>query len=544
MNGGEVVVETLLSRGVDTVFFVPGGTYVTVLESLSRNGNKIRAVPTRLESAAAFAADAYAAIRKKPAVVMCSRAPGACNAAIGIHTAMQGSRPVVLIIANIPRRLKGREAFQEIDYRQMYAPIAKAVFDVSSFAEIAEVLARALDLSVSGRPGPVVVSISTDILDGETGEPAIPKPAASVRFGPDAAAAAEAARLIEECQRPIIIAGEIASFEDAGATLERFAEATGAGVMTSYRQQDAMRADHPAHFGHLALNRLPFQVEALADADLIIGMGTRFDSVSTADYTVLRPDQKLIMVYPDPAAFAQLQPDVAMGSHTIPAMTAIAAALTSVPTAARLAWRDEVHRKEAEFAAPGEIEIEGDIDMAQVIAAFNEAVPDDAIMVSDAGTFGRWITRYYRFNLPNTELSPVSGAMGYGVPGGIGAQIARPEATVFVWVGDGGFLMTGNECATIVQEKLPVKLLVCDNSCWGSILVHQQKRFDGWDFGARLDSPDFAALGRGFGMPAWTVTRTEEFAGALNDMMAVDGPAMLHLVQDPRDASPFSGSAR
>ena len=171
-------------------------------------------------------------------------------------------------------------------------------------------------------------------------------------------------------------------------------------------------------------------------------------------------------------------------------------------------------------------------------------VPQDAIMVSDAGTFGRWITRYYRFNQPDTELSPVSGAMGYGVPGGIGAQIARPEAVVFVWVGDGGFLMTGNECAVIVQEKLPVKLLVCDNGCWGSIMVHQHKRFDGWDFGTRLHSPDFAALGRGFGMPAWTVRKTGEFPAALEDMMAADGPAMLHLVQDPRDISPYSGSAR
>ncbi len=544
MNGGEVVVETMLSRGVDTVFFVPGGTYVTVMESLSRNQNKIRSVPTRLESAAAFAADAYAAIRKKPAVVMCSRSPGASNAAIGIHTAMQASRPAVLIIANIPRRLKGREAFQEINYQLMYAPIAKAVFDVNSFDEIADVLARALDLSVSGRPGPVVVVISTDILDGETGEPPIPKPAANVRLGPDADAAAEAARLIENARRPIVIAGEIAAFEDSGATLERFAEATGAGVMTAYRQQDAMRADHPAHFGHLALNRLPFQVEALNDADLIIGMGTRFDSVTTADYSIPRPDQKLIMVYPEPSVFSQLQPDVAMGSHTIPAMMAIAAALTAAAPAERLAWRDKVHAQEVAFGAPGEIEVQGDIDMAQVIGHFNQAVPEDAIMVSDAGAFGRWITRYYRFNQPNTELSPVSGSMGYGVPGGIGAQIARPDAQVFVWVGDGGSLMTGNECAAIVQENLPVKLLVCDNSCWGSILVHQQKRFDGWDFGTRLKSPDFAALGRGFGMPAWTVKTTEEFPAALEEMMATEGPAMLHLVQDPRDASPFTGSAR
>ncbi|MCG8548700.1 MAG: thiamine pyrophosphate-dependent enzyme [Alphaproteobacteria bacterium] len=498
---------------------------------------------THFESSAAFAADAYAGIRKKPACIICSRAPGATNAAIGIHTAMQASRPAVLIITNIPRPLKGRGAFQEVNYQLMYAPVAKAIFDVHSVDEVAGVMARALDLSVSGRPGPVVVAISKDILDEER-EPDVPKPAATVRVGPDADAVAEAARLIEQSKHPIVIAGEIASFENAGAALESFADATGAGVLTAYRQQDAIRADHPAHFGHLSINRLPFQEKALAEADLIIAMGSRLDSVTTADYAMLRPEQKLIMVYPDPSEFAQWQPDVALGSHTVPAMAAIADALQSPPPPERIAWRDAVHQQEVDFAVPGEIQVQGDVDMAKVINHFNAAVPKNAVMVSDAGTFGRWITRYYRFNEPNTELSPVSGAMGYGVPGGIGAQVANAAAPVFVWVGDGGFLMTGNECAAIVQEELPVKIIVCDNSCWGSILVHQQKRFDGWDFGTRLHSPDFAALGRGYGMPAWTVAKTEEFPAALEEMMAVKGPAMLHLLLDLRDVSPYSGSAR
>jgi len=544
MHGGEIVVETWLSRGVDTVFFVPGGTNVTVLEALSRNQNKIRSVSTRLESSAVFAADAYAGIRKKPACVICSRAPGATNASIGIHTAMQASRPVVLFITNIPRRQKGREAFQEINYMEMYAPIAKAVIDVNSLDELAGDVARALDISISGRPGPVVVAISKDILDEEADDPLIPKPAAPVRFGPDALAVDRAARLIESSKHPIILAGELVGFESANNELEKFAEATGAGVMTAYRQQDSIRADHPSHFGHLSINRLPFQEQALKESDLIIAVGSRLDSVSTADFTMLRPDQKLIMIYPEPSAFAQWQADAALGSNVIPAMEAIANALSAPPPPDRIAWRDKVHQAEVDFAKPGEIEIQGDIDMAQVIEHFNKSVPKESVMVSDAGTFGRWITRYYRFNEPNTELSPVSGAMGYGVPGGIGAQIANPDAPVFVWVGDGGFLMTGNECAVIVQEKLPVKLIVCDNNCWGSIMVHQQKTFEGWDFGTRLQSPDFAAIGRGFGMPTWTVAKTEEFAGALEEMMAVDGPAMLHILQDLRDVSPYSGSAR
>ena len=543
MNGGEVVVETMMSRGVDTVFFVPGGTNVTVLEALSRNQNKIRSIPTRLESSAVFAADAYSAIRKKPACVVCSRAPGATNASIGIHTAQQASRPVVLFITNIPRKQKGREAFQEVNYHLMFQSIAKAVFDVNSYDEVAEVVARALDLSVSGRPGPVVVAMSKDILD-EEGDPNVPKAPSPVRMGTDADAAAEAARLIEAAEKPIILAGEMVGFENANEELEKFAEATGAGVMTAYRQQDSFRADHPAHFGHLAINRLPFQEAAIAEADLLIAIGTRLDSVTTADYTMLKPQHKLIMVYPDAEVFSQWQADVAIGSHSIPAMRAISAALSGPPPADRIKWRDAVHQAEVDFAKPGEIEVQGDVDMARCIEQFNEIVPKESIMVSDAGTFGRWITRYYRFNQPNTELSPVSGAMGYGVPGGIGAQRANPDAPVFVWVGDGGFLMTGNECAAIMQEKLPVKIIVCDNSCWGSIMTHQNKRFDGWDFGTRLESPDFAKLGEGYGMPAWKVRKTEEFAGALKEALAVDGPAMLHLMLDIRDVSPFTGSAR
>jgi len=544
MNGGEVVVKTMISRGVDTVFFVPGETITTVFEALSRHQEEIRSVPTRLESAAVFAADAYAAIRKRPACVLCSRAPGASNAAIGIHNAKQASRPVVLIIASIPRQFMGREAFQEINFLQMYTPIAKAVFDVNSFHEIASVLSRALDLSVSGRPGPVVVAISKSILDGETGDPPIPKVSAPVRVGADAAAVASAARMIEASKRPIIVAGEIVNYEDASKELEQFADATGAGVMTAFRQQDLIRADHPGNFGQLTFKRPPYQEEALKQCDLIISVGSRLDSTTTANYSMIRNDQKLIMIYPEPAEFSQWQPDVALCSHTVPAMNAIVAALSSEPSADRLSWRDNLHKHEVEFGTPGEVKIHGDVDMTQVIKHFNAVVPNDAIMVSDVGISVRIVAQYYRYNRPNTQLGGISGSMGYGIPGGFGAQLAKPDALVFSWVGDGSFLMTGNECAAIVQEKLPVKLMVLDNNYWGSIFTNQRKRFPDWDFGARLQSPDFAALGRGFGIPSWSVRKTDEFAPALAEMLKTDGPAMIHILLDPLDALAFFTSPR
>jgi acetolactate synthase-1/2/3 large subunit len=545
MNGGEIVVATLLSRDVDTVFFVPGGTYVTVLEALSRVQNKIKSVPTRLESSATFAAETYSAIRRKPACVFVSRAPGASNAVIGIHTAMQASRPMVLFIANIPRNQKGREAFQEIDYLRMYSPVAKAVFDVHSYDELAQVTARALDLSVSGRPGPVVCVLAKDILDGVTGDPNIPKLPAPVSLGAEPIAAGKAAELIRNAKHPIILGGEMIPFEGAIQELQCFAEASGAGVITAYRQQDIFPNDHPAYFGQLTLNRLPFQAEAWDACDLVINIGSRLDSATSADFTLIRDDQKMIMAYPDASIFSQWQADVALGANAKPALVALTEALANfTPPADRIAWRDDIHAKEAAYAAPGEIEVVGDVDMAKVIQIFGEMVPDDAMLSSDAGTFGRWLHRYYRSNAPYTNLGPISGAMGYGVPGAIGAAVADPNRQVYAWVGDGGFLMTGQEAAAIVQEELPVKIIVCDNSAWGSIMVHQQKRFGDWDFGTRLVSPDFAALGRGYGMEAFTVTKTEEFAGALKGAMDYDGPALIHLKLDLRDVSPYSGSAR
>ena len=544
MNGGEVLVDVMLSRDVDTIFFVPGGTNTTVMEALSRNQNKIRAVPTRLESSAAFACDAYAKFKKKPACMLASRAPGACNATVGIHNAMQASRPMVFFISNIPKPQQGREAFQEVNYHLMYKPIAKAVFDVHSFNELADVTARALDLSVSGRPGPVVVAVSKDILDGPEGEPAIPVMPAPVRVGADAEAIDEAVKLIDAAKHPIVISGEMVSWESAFDELTEFADASGVGVLTAYRQQDTFPSDHAANFGHLSINRLPYQEAALADCDLLISIGNRLDSVTVDDYTMIRPDQKLIMVYPEPSEFSQVQCDVAIGSNVTPALKALTEKVGK-PSKDRLAWRDNVHAEDVEFAKPGEVEIQGDVDMAQVISHFIDTVPNDCINISDAGTFGRWIARYYRFNQPDIESSPVSGSMGYGVPGGIGAQVAKPDATVFVWVGDGGFTMTGHECAAVMQADLPVKVIICDNSAWGSILTHQQKRFgEDFNYGTMLDSPDFAKLGEGYGMASFKVTKTEEFPDALAGAIEHDGAAMIHLVLDSRDVSPFTGSAR
>jgi acetolactate synthase I/II/III large subunit len=313
-------------------------------------------------------------------------------------------------------------------------------------------------------------------------------------------------------------------------------------VMAAYRQQDVFPNDHPGWLGQLALNRSPHGERALDECDLLIAMGTRLDSVTTDDYSMLRPGQKLVMVYPDAAVFSQWQPDVALLAHTRPTLDALAHRCAPAP-AERTAWRAEAHAAERAFAEPGEATVHGAVSMAEVIAAFKARVSHDAILVADAGTFGRWIQRFYRYTAPDSSLGPISGAMGYGVPGGIGAAVADPHRPVFVWVGDGGFQMTGHEAAVIVQERLPIKIIVCDNRAWGSILVSEQKRFPGLDYGTLLRSPDFTTLGEGYGMASFRVETSAEFGPALDGALATAGPALIHLKLDVRDVSPFPAAA-
>lgn len=543
LNGGEVVLETLRSRGIDTLFFVAGGTFITVMEALSR-ANDIRGVPMRLESSATFAAETYAAVNKRAAAVFVTRAPGAANAVIGVHTAMQASRPMVLFVANIPGPMKQREAFQELDYNQVYGPVAKAVFEVHRYEQLADVVARACDLAESGRPGPVVVAVGRDLLDGQTGNPAIPPPAAQVHHGMDVSVAASIAERIQNASHPIILAGEMVAHEMAHGDLVELAERTGAGVLAAYRQQDVINNLHPAYFGHLTLNRLQHVEDALDACDLLVCIGSRLDSVTTQDYAFQREGQAMIVVYPDSSVMSQWQPAVAASASARSALSAIAAATSGTPPADRIAWRDEIHGREAAFADASAANVYGDVNLAHVIAEFRDRVPDDSIVVSDAGTFGRWLHRYYPSTQPDTNLGPVSGAMGYGVPGGVGAQVARPDRAVFVWVGDGGFLMTGHDAVVMVQERLPVKIIVCDNCAWGSIMVSAQSRFPGMEYGTRLQSPDFARIAEGYGMPSFQVRQTAEFSDALTQALATDGPALIHLLLDARDVSPYAGGPK
>jgi acetolactate synthase-1/2/3 large subunit len=362
---------------------------------------------------------------------------------------------------------------------------------------------------------------------------------------PETAAIVEAAKLIAAARHPVIIAGELIGLERAHEALAKFAEAAGAGVVSAFRRQDVITTNHAANLGMLGLSLVPYQKRFWPEVDLVVIAGARPDGCTMQDHTLLRPDQAVVHLYPEPKAFAETTPRVALEADAKPALEALCAALKGhVIPAERLAWRAREHASYLRFATAGldvQARAVGAIDMAAVTMELARQLPIDASVVNDSGAFASWFHRHYPYRAPFSQLAACLGAMGYGMPGAIGAQLARPDKTVVAVMGDGGFLMTGQEIVTAVQEKLPITVIVCDNGIYGSIATHQYRRGGRAAlYGTVMNSPDFAALARAYGAAAWTVNSNAEFGPALSAALAHQGgPALLHLKTDPRDLNAY-----
>ena len=535
-TGGDALVATLLDHGVDTAFGVPGESYLAVLEALREARERLRFVVTRHESGATFAACAYGRLARKPGVAFVTRGPGATNAAIGIHTARQDSVPLLLFIGQVPSDQRGREAFQEIDYHRMLGPLTKAVFEPHTPQEVADAAAEAHAIAMDGRPGPVAVALPEDVTEGETGNAPPPQP----RSRPAQMAAPEAvqaiARRLAQAERPVVIAGEMVGFEGANEALAAFAEAYGCGVLSSFRQQGVVPCAHPAYLGTLGLALPPYQDALLEEADLVLALGTRLDLATTLDDTVTQAARFVIHVYPDHDALAGAGADMQVCADLAPVLNGLIAAAPEAPPAPRGAWRAAQRVAFDAFRTTVAGPALGAVDLAAVVQTLAEQVPQDATIVNDAGNFSTWLLRHYPYEHAQAQAGPAVGAMGYAVPGAVGAQLARPGKRVVALAGDGGFGMTGQELITAVGNGLPIVVLVCDNGGYGTIAMHQHQRYgSGNTYGIALDSPDFAAAARAWGADAWTVTATEEFAPALERALAAEGPALIHLKTDMRD---------
>ena len=532
-SGGQVLIDALLLHGVDTVFAVPGESYLAALDALYGARNRIRLITCRHESGAAFMAEAYGKATGRLGVCFVTRGPGACNASIGVHAAMQDSTPMLLLVGQVARGMLGREAFQEIDFTRMFAPpVAKMAVQIDDPARIPEIMHHAVRTAMSGRPGPVVVALPEDMLT-ESCAVADGKPYQAVRAHPGAGQIDAMRAMLAAAARPVMILGGGGWSEAARADMGAFAAANGLPTTVSFRRQDLIDNTADVYIGDLGSSVEPKLVQRIKDADLLLVVGARLGEMTTRGYTTIEapaPRQALIHIQADGAELGRVfQPDLAILSG-MEEFAAVARAMAPVDGAKWNTWRESGR---ADYVATQTPEpYDGALNLAEVLRILKRDLPEDTIVTLDAGNFSGWAHRYWTFRHGRTELGPTVGAMGYGVPAGIAAKVAHPERCVLTFVGDGGFMMTGQELATAMHHQLDPIILLFNNGLYGTIRMHQEREYPDRIIGTDLTNPDFAALARAYGAHGETVERTEDFAPALARARQSGKAAVIDLRMD------------
>jgi acetolactate synthase-1/2/3 large subunit len=535
-TGGRLLVDQLLVHGADLAFGVPGESYLPILDAL--HDSPLRYVVCRHEAGAANMADAYGKLTGRPGICLVTRGPGATHASVGVHTARQDSTPLILLVGQVGRGMLGREAFQEVDFERMFAPLAKWAVQIDDAGRIPEIVSRAFQVATSGRPGPVVLSLPEDLL-AERADAADAAPYAPEQAQPDKGDLARVRELLAGARRPFVLVGGGGWTEQAAADVQAFCEANDLPVGASFRRQDYVDNGSRVWAGHVGIGPDPRLAARVREADVLLVVGARLGEMTTGGYTLVvppRPVQTLIHVHAGAEELGRVyEAELAIHSGSPP----FAAALRALEPVDSTAWRAQTEQAHAEFLdSLRHGPMPGDLDMGEVMEVLRRRLPDDAILTNGAGNFSVWAHRFYEFRRFRTQLAPTSGAMGYGLPAAVAAKLVHPERTVICFAGDGDFLMTGQELATAVQYELPLVILVINNGMYGTIRMHQERHYPGRVFGTDLVNPDFARYAEAFGAFGEVVERTEQFAGAFERALAAGRPALLELRVDPEGITP------
>jgi acetolactate synthase-1/2/3 large subunit len=540
---GHALVEALVAQGVHTCFGVPGESYLAVLDGFHQHREQIRFIACRQEGGAAFMAEAQGKLSGRPGVCFVTRGPGATNASIGVHTAFQDSTPMVLFIGQVASDQKDREAFQEIDYRQMFSPgtlgLAKWVAEVESADRVPEYVARAFHVAMQGRPGPVVLALPEDMLTTPTAAPVLPR-VAPVQAWPAPGGLRDLRAMLVAAERPIVIAGGPGWDAEGAAALQRFAENWQLPVACAWRFQDTFDNRHPLYAGDVGIGINPRLAARIREADLVIALGIRLGEMTTGGYTLLqapRPAQKLVHIHPGAEELGRVYAaDLMLQASTHSAAKALEA-LTAPPSSQPLPWLEHTASARADYEANLVAPEVAPLDMAQVIKTLARHLPEDSVYTNGAGNFSGWLHRYYRHpglqHHGRTQLAPTSGAMGYGLPAAVAAALLQPQRWAVNIAGDGDFLMNGQELATATGYGAKKLLsVVVDNGTYGTIRMHQEREYPGRVSGSDLFNPDFAALARAYGWHGEMVSATADFEPALQRCLEAGRPALIHLKLD------------
>jgi len=529
-------VDQLIALGVDRIYCVPGESYLAVLDACYER--RLPLIVCRNEAGAAMMADAYGKATGRPGVCFVTRGPGAANAFAGVHVAAHDSTPMLLFVGQVERRFRGRGAFQEVDYPAMFGGEAKWVAEVVDAARLNEFAVRAFTLAQAGRPGPVVLSLPKDMLEEEIAAKILPRPRV-VETAPSRAQMEDLALRLTAARRPLCIVGGSRWDEESRRRLQDFAARFVLPVATSYRRLPLFDALDPHYAGDLGLGANPALVERVQESDLLLVVGGRLGDIPSQGYKLLdapKPRMDFVHVYPDAEEFGRVYaPTLAI--HASP--KAFAQALDRLEAPRNIAWRAETEAAHADYLSfSSNAQPSAEVDLAAVIMWLSVAMPSEAILCNGAGNYAAWIHRYFRFRGFAQHIAPTSASMGYGVPAAVAMQQLHPARLVVSINGDGDFLMNGQEFATAAQYGLPILVIVCDNASYGTIRMHQERRYPGRVVATDLRNPDFAAYARAFGGFGALVERTQDFPQAFKAARASGLPSILHVKIDPDRIAP------
>ncbi len=539
-SGGHILADQLQILGADTVFCVPGESFLDLLDGLHDHADAIKTIVCRHEGGAANMADAYAKMTGKPGICAVTRGPGATNAANGVHTAFQDSTPMILLIGQVGRSMTDRDAFQEMDYRRVFGEMAKWVAQIDDASRIPEYIARAWKTALSGRPGPVVLALPEDMLTtsvevADIASRKIENPA------PSPASVSKLANMLQQAKRPMLMVGGPGWSADCGTKALAFAERLGLPVAASFRCQDYVDNDHPNYVGVVGIAPSPKLVQRIRqDVDLLLVVGARLGEMTTQGYNLIdipNPQMRFVHVHPGAEEIGRVyNPDLGIVSSAENFFDALDAVTAKFDTVIDKNWVEVQHADFKEFRKP--TPAPGTLNMAEVIAHITNTMPKDTVLTNGAGNYTAWAHRFHKHRVYRTQVAPTSGSMGYAVPAAIASKLAAPDRAVICLAGDGCFMMTAQELATARQYDVDVIFLVVNNSMFGTIRMHQERTYPDRPMATTLQNPDFVAYAAAFGIAGEEVTTTDQFPSALERARHAKGGYLIELVVDPEALTP------
>ena len=536
--GGKILADGLKAQGVELIFGVPGESYLAMLDGLYDQRETIRFITCRQEGGAANMAEAYGKLTGKPGICVVTRGPGAANASIGLHTAFQDSTPMLLLVGQVGRQMQDREAFQEVNHGVFFSEMSKWSAEIRDPSRIPEYLNHAFHSALSGRPGPVVLSLPEDMLREEAEVEDAP-PAIPVQPAPAPEQIKQIREMLLEAERPLMVLGGGGWNHEACRIHTVFADQQDLPVAVSFRCQDRMDNDHRCYVGDLGIGPNPKLHQLVQDSDLLIVVGARMGEMTTGGYRLMGipvPNQKLVHIHPGADELGRVyRADLPINAS----VQQFAQALSQLETVPSEGWRERTAKARQSYEAFQQPpEAPGNVNFADVVRHLSETLPADAIITNGAGIYSSWGHRFYRFHEFPSQLGPTSGAMGYGMPAAISAKLVFPEREVVCLAGDGCFMMNGQEMATAVQYGLNLIVLVINNGMLGTIRMHQEKSYPRRVHGTALHNPDFAALARAYGAFGAKVEKTSDFPDLLAEARKAGRPALLEVVVDPEALTP------